>query len=372
MDANGVSQTKKSLFNEFLNAGLTDIAKDTEYSSIFGNPNDKDNHIDNTNANSNAFGVGMTGELHTKTTHDLGHVLHMTDDQIKEEVGFFASNVDDIALQMTFGLNKIKNYKNIYQFESDYNISSCCRADNDRIDCAKFERIKPILNSHEKFLRDHFEKKGEIKKNLNILKIVSFLVPMLIGMKKRMKIPDMNNLLPLMAGDEVHTERELPPLMLGPDFRSKKFEGVFTNNKYFNLHGGVQFELETCSITQNCVEFEAEYSKIATTVTAVLKNFLEAEQQLQEYKVPVIDVNDRKFWVLRIDFESFYAQFPQKPYWVYKLNDDLIKLKPKRLPMTDIQIYDLFKKYFGYKKATKFKVMLRSFKTSFFLFIFFS
>ena len=64
----------------------------------------------------------------------------------------------------------------------------------------------------------------------------------------------------------------------------------------------------------------------------------------------------KRYWSIRIDFESYYSAFPQKPYWVYKLTDDLSKLKPKRLPMTDIQIYDLFKKYFGYKKATKFKV----------------
>ena len=54
--------------------------------------------------------------------------------------------------------------------------------------------------------------------------------------------------------------------------------------------------------------------------------------------------------------DNYYAQYPQKPYWVQKLNEDLSKLKPKRMPMTDIQVYDLFKKNFGVKKATKLKV----------------
>jgi hypothetical protein len=65
-----------------------------------------------------------------------------------------------------------------------------------------------------------------------------------------------------------------------------------------------------------------------------------------------------RYWAIRIDFESFYAQAPQKPFWVNKLNDELSKLRPKRLPMTDIQVYDLFKKYYGYKKATKLKVFI--------------
>ena len=66
-----------------------------------------------------------------------------------------------------------------------------------------------------------------------------------------------------------------------------------------------------------------------------------------------------RYWAIQIDFESFYAQAPQKPFWVNKLNDELSKLRPKRLPMTDIQVYDLFKKYYGYKKATKLKVFIK-------------
>jgi hypothetical protein len=72
--------------------------------------------------------------------------------------------------------------------------------------------------------------------------------------------------------------------------------------------------------------------------------------------VPTLKANNKSFWCLRIDLEDYYPQFPQKPYWVQKLNEDLNKLKPKRLPMTEIQIYDLFKKNYGYKKASKYKV----------------
>ena len=38
-----------------------------------------------------------------------------------------------------------------------------------------------------------------------------------------------------VTGDAVKTEKELPPLMVGPDFICKNF---FVDNKYFNLHGG--------------------------------------------------------------------------------------------------------------------------------------
>jgi hypothetical protein len=154
------------------------------------------------------------------------------------------------------------------------------------------------LTSHEQYIRDNFERKIEVKRNLTILKLVSFLVPLLISLKKKMKIPDVNNLLPSMSGEDVHTEREFPPQTIGADFKSKTFshqsltnntlyrENSFNNlnnnnnstnnnnnlennsslegsnlltnelnkNSYFSLHGGIQFELETCEINKNCNE----------------------------------------------------------------------------------------------------------------------
>ena len=102
---------------------------------------------------------------------------------------------------------------------------------------------------HEKFLRDNFAAKHEIRRNIKLMNIISFLVPLLMGLKRRMKIPNLNNLLPMISGEDVHTEKELPPLMIGNDFRSHLFskstadnnnlssDNLTTNNKqkYFNL-----------------------------------------------------------------------------------------------------------------------------------------
>ena len=186
----------------------------------------------------------MSSDLHKVTGNESG----LTEEQKKEQAQFFSNYFDDVAIQMTFGLKNLKQYKNLYQVESEYNIGCACRAENEQIDNFKFEKIKLLLNVHEKFLRENFEKKAEIRKNLSLLKFVIFLVPLLIGLKKRMKIPETNNLLPLMMGDEVHTERELPPLMLDPEYATKRFNDIVNTSKYFNLHGGVQFEIETCPV----------------------------------------------------------------------------------------------------------------------------
>lgn len=123
------------------------------------------------------------------------------------------------------------------------------------------------------------------------------------------------------------------------------------------MHGGIQFELESCHLNNNN-EFQNDFTKITEQVTTLLDSYLSAEQQ-QRYPVPIIEVgpDKKQYYCIKIDFEGYYSTFPQKPYWISKLNDDLLKLKPKRLPMTEIQIYDLFKKLFGYKRATKNKNM---------------
>ena len=41
--------------------------------------------------------------------------------------------------------------------------------------------------------------------------------------------------LSLFSGDECHTERELPPLIIASDFKCKNFS---FGGRYFHLHGG--------------------------------------------------------------------------------------------------------------------------------------
>ena len=62
------------------------------------------------------------------------------------------------------------------------------------------------------------------------------------------------------------------------------------------------------------------------------------------------------YYVMCLDFETFYPTNPQKPLWVKVYHEEINKLKPKKLPMNDIHLHEQFKKYFGYKKAIKCKV----------------
>jgi hypothetical protein len=196
VDTHGNSQTRKPILQEFLFGGLTDISKDSDYSQIFK----KDD--ENTNAAIGlGFGVGMNANF-AKSTATMIHETFsvqsdLTEKQIEDEIKYFITFIEDISMQLTFNVSSIKKYKNIYEFTSDYDINTCCKADNKRIDEQIFERLKRVMCSHEQYIREHFAKKIEVKRNLIILKLVSFLVPLMISLKKKMKIPDANNLLPV-------------------------------------------------------------------------------------------------------------------------------------------------------------------------------
>lgn len=60
--------------------------------------------------------------------------------------------------------------------------------------------------------------------------------------------------------------------------------------------------------------------------------------------------------MLKIDLEQYYPQMPRKPNWVKELSEKVAELRPKRLPIQEPQMMDVFKKVYGFRKALKFKV----------------
>ncbi|KAK7484931.1 hypothetical protein BaRGS_00023851, partial [Batillaria attramentaria] len=61
------------------------------------------------------------------------------------------------------------------------------------------------------------------------------------------------------------------------------------------------------------------------------------------------------YLAVMVEFETYYGSTPHKPLWVRAFKDEMSKMKPKKLPISDIHLHEQFKKYFGYKKAIKYK-----------------
>ena len=122
------------------------------------------------------------------------------DMEMAEERRFFMSHVDDLAMRMTLIQRSIQQYKNLFVVDPDWLVSSVVHLTEDRIDHTGYERLNARLQLHELMLKEHMPAKPEMKRHLYLLKLISFLTPFLIAMRKKMRIPDLNKMLPNMTG----------------------------------------------------------------------------------------------------------------------------------------------------------------------------
>ncbi|XP_022304477.2 ankyrin and armadillo repeat-containing protein-like isoform X4 [Crassostrea virginica] len=318
---NGKPEKEKSFLSDFLSHGMVDMGKDPDYCDAY---------------------------------NDLQFDNDDDPDMTKERIHFM-KHVEDICMQMTLYQKKIMHEKDIYMMESDLTISSIVRLLDDRINHNDYERVNTRLQMHENMLRENLTKKMDIRRQLFILKFVSFLTPFLIGMRKRMKIPDTTRFLPDLSEDQCKTEEELPPLMLGDDFKCKNFYPE--KNKYFHLHGGINIDFETDELESTPKEVINKYSEIMTLAEQGFLKVISMETIKEHYEVPKITVDGKEYYVIFLEFETFFN--PQQPAWIKAFSTKLtIDLERKYLPLQDTPMWDVFIKHFGKKKTGKLKAQM--------------
>ncbi|KAM4626878.1 ankyrin and armadillo repeat-containing protein [Discoglossus pictus] len=319
IDANGQPQTKKNIFAEFCTAGLIDITSDPVFDGIYSQNCDFD------------------------PTYEPNK---------PEEKSLFMEYVDSMTLKMTCFTVQVEQYENLFLYDASYLLSNVIRLPEDHLDPVMYQRLQQRLNIHQKVVRENLEKKAEICKNIAYLKLISFLVPFLVGLKKKMKVPDFSCLLQPFSDDKVKTERELPPLLLGPEFKCQHFH--YPPDEYFHLHGGIEFDLGTPSL-ELASEIKEVYKDIKSTAESHINNLLGLDTGYREYyPIPVVQVKGKSYYAIAVQLEDYYQPMLKKQWWG-AINGIISDLKPRRLPLTDVQLHDQFKKRFGYKKAIKCK-----------------
>lgn len=70
----------------------------------------------------------------------------------------------------------------------------------------------------------------------------------------------------------------------------------------------------------------------------------------------ILSIFPARYYTFLMEFETYYPQSPQKPKWVHTIVEETKKLRVKRQHMNELQIHELFKKLFGFKRAFKYKV----------------
>ncbi|XP_037018877.2 ankyrin and armadillo repeat-containing protein isoform X2 [Artibeus jamaicensis] len=316
IDPDGKPQTNKDIFAEFSSAGLIDITEDPDFNGIY----DEDMNEDPT-YNPNC----------------------------PEEKAVFMKHAENIVLKLTFSTTEVQQCENVFIFETAYWLTNAIKCSQDCLDICTYQRLQQRLYLQKKVIQKHFEKKKEIRRGIGYLKLICFLIPFLLNLKKKMKVPYLSSLLQPFSDDKVKTERELPPFIYGQDFKCQNFH--YTKDQYFHVHGGIEFDITTSSIENALEDFKNNLRKIKDCAA---NTFVEDSGYKEHYSIPVMELNGKSYYVIYFELETFYQQL-YKTQWWGAINEIVNNLRPKRLPLTDAQLHEQFKKKFGFKKAMKCK-----------------
>ncbi|KAM8934165.1 ankyrin and armadillo repeat-containing protein [Pelodytes ibericus] len=320
IDSNGQPKTNKDIFAEFCSAGLTDISTDPDFDGIYSQTSDLDPAYEPNSP---------------------------------DERKLFMNYVEHMTIKMTCLTLQVQRHENLFVYEASYCLSNILNLTEEYLDPVTYQRLQQRLTIHQKTVKENLEKKSEIRKNIAYLKLISFLVPFLLGLKKKLKVPDFSRLLPPFSDDNVKTERELPPLMLGQDFKCQHFQ--YPSNRYFHVHGGIDFDLGTPSLEPVCEEIKGAYKEIMMTAARQIDGVLDLDTTYREYyPIPIMKFNGKSYYAIAIRLENYYQSMLKNQWWG-AVSSIVSSLKPKRLPLSDIQLHEQFKKKFGYKKAIKCK-----------------
>ncbi|KAM6178388.1 ankyrin and armadillo repeat-containing protein [Rhynchocyon petersi] len=316
IDPDGKPQTNRDIFAEFSSAGLIDITKDPDFEGIY----DEDFNEDPT-----------------------------YDPNSPEEKALFMKYAENTLLKLTFTTTKVQQCENVFIFETAYWLTNAIKYNQDYLDICTYQRLQQRLYLQKKIIQKHFEKKKEIRREMGYLKLICFMIPFLLSLKKKMKVPYLNSLLPPFSDDKVKTERELPPFIYGQDFKCQNFH--YKENQYFHVHGGVEFDISTPPIENAVEDFQKNLGKIRACAANI---FSEDSGYKEHYSIPVMEFHGKSYYVICFELEVFYQQLFKTRWWG-AITEIVNTLRIKRLPLTDAQLHEQFKKKFGFKKAMKCK-----------------
>lgn len=124
-----------------------------------------------------------------------------------EEKAMFMKYAEGMMMKLTFSTTHIQQHENIFIFETAYWLTNAIKYNQDYLDICTYQRLQQRLSLQKKVIQKHFEKKKEIRRGIGYLKLICFLIPFLLSLKKKMKVPYLSSLLPPFSGKRISKNR---------------------------------------------------------------------------------------------------------------------------------------------------------------------
>ncbi|XP_077970650.1 ankyrin and armadillo repeat-containing protein-like isoform X1 [Styela clava] len=268
----------------------------------------------------------------------------------KRENEFFNSYSEFFRCMMNFHIDSVQaaSESNVLTFQSNFDIESQILAPEEKIEFSSQQRIRRRLRLQMEVIRKSLELDPDTCRLIELVKLISFLSPLLAAMRKRMmRIPDVDSMLSRVSSEAIQTDNQIPPFAFGDDKGRPCL--TFSGPGVTHTHGGISFDVETTEIEKFANEELCD--EIQNQAAEHLRHIFEEEPKRQQYIVPTTNLDDKEYFMLHIPLTTYYSASPPQPGWLHSMYKELAVLRPKRLPMSDLQILELFKQIFGFKKA---------------------
>nr|XP_026696049.1 ankyrin and armadillo repeat-containing protein isoform X3 [Ciona intestinalis] len=266
------------------------------------------------------------------------------------------SNAEFVRCVMSMHMSSARccSSENVVVCNIDYDISTAVSLyDDDHIPPADTQRLRRRLRHHIKVIEKGLLADPSTRRNIALLKFIAATSIVLVALRKRlMKVPKTDSLLHPLQCDDLRTESEFPPFAF--NLNKSNPCRTFTVDKDGNskllthMHGELQFDSDTAAVKEIKDEqwCNITHKESVEHLQTILNNQLKLE-----YDVPVTLFENTKHYVINIPLTTYYPTSPPIPQWLHARYQQLSSLCSKKLIMNDIQLAELLKQVFGFRKA---------------------
>lgn len=212
--------------------------------------------------------------------------------------------------------------------------------------------LHAYLQTQRDFVSEHLRKKAEVARQLELLGFTSFMIHLLVTLKKLNKIISVADLVPPRSKDMTRTERELPPTFPG---HASRWSPYLTQHSHSSLHGGIHFSKSKHAPSapppdvgpSSDEEIEEVLRVAATPPDPPARRSVIGLGAMEPQQVPTCEVGGRTYYVIGLGVESYYPKTPKLPRWVHAMRHEL-RVQSSRLPqLNDARIQDALRKPLG-------------------------
>lgn len=167
----------------------------------------------------------------------------------EKEHKLFNKFTDDIRCSMNFHVTSVQasNSSNVIAFESKFGIESQIVVPEEKLDNSLQQKLHRRLRSQMETIANGVLVEDKNRQKIELLKIVAFLTPLLVALRKRMmRIPDIDSMLSLISTESISTEAKIPPFAFGED--KERPCVTFSGPGLAHAHGGITFDIETAAV----------------------------------------------------------------------------------------------------------------------------